>query len=156
MGKNRLEKGDWTMSSNAYIKLVPSSAQQAISTEELKDLFHYYKQITAKTGDQVDWNYEYSAFPYELKEKEEGKGTWFYLQSSVDRYNAILFGVDNETIVEEDGTEHEQTYIQITLPPTATAGDKGKANEFSKFIAKKLQGELHLFNGRVMYFNPRK
>ncbi|MEH7445221.1 DUF1885 family protein [Bacillus sp. JJ1122] len=144
------------MSSNAYIKLVPSSTQQAISTDELKDLFNYYKQITAKTGDQVDWNYENSAFPYELKEKEEGKGTWFYLQSSQDRYNAILFGVDKETIVDEDDTEREQAYIQITLPPTATAGDKGKANEFSKFLGKKLQGELHLFNGRVMYFNPRK
>jgi hypothetical protein len=144
------------MSSNAYIKLVPSSSQQAISTDELKNLFNYYKQITAKTGDQVDWNYENSAFPYELKEKEEGKGTWFYLQSSQDRYNAILFGVDKEIFVDEDGTEREQTYIQITLPPTASAGDKGKANEFCKFLGKKLQGELHLFNGRVMYFNPRK
>ncbi|WP_210366400.1 DUF1885 family protein [Bacillus sp. REN3] len=144
------------MSSNAYIKLVPSSSQQTISTEELKDLFNYYKEITAKTGDQVDWNYEYSAFPYELKEKEDGKGNWFYLHSSQDRYNAILIGVGKESASEEDGTEREKTYIQITLPPTATAGDKGKANEFSKFLAKKLKGELHLFNGRIMYFNPRK
>ncbi|MCM3123471.1 DUF1885 family protein [Mesobacillus sp. AQ2] len=144
------------MSSNAYIKLVPSSSQQAISTEELKDLFNYYKEITSKTGDQVAWNYENSAFPYELKEKEDGKGTWFYLQSSQDRYNAILIGIDKESVVNEDGSEREQSYIQITLPPTATAGDKGKANEFSKFIGKKLQGELHLFNGRIMYFYPRK
>lgn len=144
------------MSSNAYIKLVPSSSQQAISTEELKDLFKYYKEITSKTGDQVDWSYENSAFPYELKEKEDGKGSWFYLQSSQDRYNAILIGVDKETAIDGDGTEREQTYIQITLPPTATAGDKGKANEFSKFIGKKLKGELHLFNGRIMYFYPRK
>ncbi len=144
------------MSSNAYIKLVPSSSQQAISTEELKDLFKYYKEITSKTGDQVDWSYENSAFPYELKEKEDGKGSWFYLQSSQDRYNAILIGVDKETAIDGDGTEREQTYIQITLPPTATAGDKGKANEFSKFIGKKLKGELHLFNGRIMYFYQRK
>lgn len=144
------------MSSNAYIKLVPSSTQQAISTEELKDLFNYYKEITSKTGDQVGWNYGNSAFPYEIKEKEDGKGTWFYLQSSQDRYTAILIGVDKETITAEDGTDREQTYIQITLPPAATAGDKGKANEFSKFLGKKLQGELHLFNGRVMYFYPRK
>lgn len=144
------------MSSNAYIKLVPSSSQQAISTEELKDLFKYYKEITSKTGDQVDWSYENSAFPYELKEKEDGKGSWFYLQSSQDRYNAILIGVDKETAIDGDGTEREQTYIQITLPPTATAGDKGKANEFSKFLGKKLKGELHLFNGRIMYFYPRK
>lgn len=144
------------MSSNAYIKLVPSSSKQTISTEEIKDLFTYYKQIMEKAGDQVEWNYEHSAFPYELKEKETAKGTWFYLSSSHDRYNAILVGVDKEKIITEDGTEREQSYIQITLPPTATAGDKGKANEFSKFIAKKLHGELHLFNNRVMYFNPRK
>jgi hypothetical protein len=144
------------MSSNAYIKLVPSSAQQAISTEEIKGLFNYYKEITAKTGEQVDWNYENSAFPYEIKEKEDGKGTWFYLQSSQDRYTAILVGVDKENITDENGTAQEQAYIQITLPPTATAGDKGKANEFCKFLGKKLQGELHLFNGRVMYFYPRK
>ncbi|EIJ81661.1 hypothetical protein PB1_01930 [Bacillus methanolicus PB1] len=50
----------------------------------------------------------------------------------------------------------EQTYIQITLPESSTFGDKGKANEFCKLFAKKLQGELHLFNGRIMYYYPRK
>ncbi|MFS0637160.1 DUF1885 family protein [Mesobacillus foraminis] len=144
------------MSKNAYIKLVPSSAQQTITTEELKELFQYYKEITAKTGNQLDWNYDNAAFPYEIKEKDEGKGVWFYLQSEQDRYNAILIGVDRELAKDKDGEDREQTYIQITLPETATAGDKGKANEFCKFMGKKLQGELHLFNGRIMYFYPRK
>ncbi|TCN25772.1 DUF1885 family protein [Mesobacillus foraminis] len=144
------------MSKNAYIKLVPSSAQQTITTEELKELFQYYKEITAKTGNQLDWNYDNAAFPYEIKEKDEGKGVWFYLQSEQDRYNAILIGVDRELARDKDGEDWEQTYIQITLPETATAGDKGKANEFCKFMGKKLQGELHLFNGRIMYFYPRK
>jgi hypothetical protein len=144
------------MSKNAYIKLVPSSAQQTITTEELKELFQYYKEITAKTGNQLDWNYDNAAFPYEIKEKDEGKGVWFYLQSEQDRYNAILIGVDRELARDKDGEDREQTYIQITLPETATAGDKGKANEFCKFMGKKLQGELHLFNGRIMYFYPRK
>ncbi|WP_121609405.1 DUF1885 family protein [Mesobacillus foraminis] len=144
------------MSKNAYIKLVPSSAQQTITTEELKELFQYYKEITAKTGNQLDWNYDNAAFPYEIKEKDEGKGVWFYLQSEQDRYNAILIGVDCELARDKDGEDREQTYIQITLPETATAGDKGKANEFCKFMGKKLQGELHLFNGRIMYFYPRK
>lgn len=144
------------MSKNAYIKLVPSSAQQTITTEELKELFQYYKEITAKTGNQLDWNYDNAAFPYEIKEKEEGEGVWFYLQSEQDRYNAILIGVDRELAKDKDVSDREQTYIQITLPETATAGDKGKANEFCKFMGKKLQGELHLFNGRIMYFYPRK
>ncbi|MFE8703704.1 DUF1885 family protein [Cytobacillus sp. FJAT-54145] len=144
------------MASNAYIKLVPSSAKDHVTTDELKELFNYYKEITAKTGEQVSWGYNDASFPYEIKEKPEGKGTWFYLFSNNDRYQAILLGVDKEVVKDEDGTEREQTYIQVTLPELSTYGDKGKANEFCKFLAKKLQGELHLFNGRVMYYYPRK
>lgn len=144
------------MASNAYIKLVPSSAKEAISTEELKDLFTYYKEITSKTGNQTNWQYSDAAFPYELKEEPSGKGKWFYLYSTNDRYKAILVGIDEEQIETEDGSTKAQTYIQVTLPEISTFGDKGKANEFCKFLAKKLQAELHLFNGRIMYFNPRK
>lgn len=144
------------MANNAYIKLVPSSAKAEISTEEMKDLFFYYKDITSKTGDQVDWQFSDAAFPYEIKEEPSAKGQWFYLYSTNDRYKAILVGVDKEIIDEDDGTNREQTYIQVTLPEISTYGDKNKANEFCKFLAKKLQGELHLFNGRIMYFNPRK
>lgn len=144
------------MANNAFIKLVPSSAKQNVSIEDVKELFHYYKDITGKTGDQLDWQFENSAFPYEIKEEDEGKGKWFYLHSSHDRYYAILIGVDKETVQDEFDQEREQTYIQITLPEQSTFGDKGKANEFCKFLAKKLQGELHLFNERIMYFYPRK
>lgn len=141
---------------NAFIKLVPSSATQKVTIDELKDLFHYYKKITSKTGDQLNWHYGENAFPYEIKETEEGKGTWFYLHSDHERYNAILIGVDKETVRSENGQENEQTYIQVTLPEQSTYGDKGKANEFCKFIAKKFKGELHLFNERIMYYYPRK
>jgi nitrous oxide reductase len=148
--------GGWMMARNAYIKLVPSSVKKDITLDEVKDLLLYYKNLTSKTGDQLDWNYEHEAFPYEIKEKEEANGKWFYLLSDHDRYHAIIIGVDQETIVHDDGTEIEQSYIQITLPESSTFGDKGKANEFCKFLAKKLQGELHLFNGRIMYYYPRK
>lgn len=144
------------MAKSAYIKLVPASAKQNITTDELKDYFEYYKTITAKTGDLINWEYEGSAFPYELKEKDTSKGKWFYLSSSKDRYYAILVGIDHETIRNEEGIETEQAYIQISLSENSTIGDKGKANEFSKFLAKKLNGELHLFNKRIMYFYPRK
>ncbi len=144
------------LASNAYIKLVPSSEKEQITTDEVKELFQYYKANTSKTGNQVDWKYNEAAFPYEIKEKPEGKGKWFYLHSNNDRYHTILLGIDQETIRDEDGSEREQSYIQVTLPESATFGDKGKANEFCRYLAKKLKGELHLFNGRVMYFYPRK
>lgn len=144
------------MASNAFIKLVPSSAKQTITVDEVKELFHYYKDITKKAGNQTGWEYEDAAFPYEIKETDEGKEKWFYLHSNHDRYFAILVGVDSETIQNEAGEEREQMYVQVTLPEQSTFGDKGKANEFCKFLAKKLQGQLHLFNGRVMYFYPRK
>ncbi|WP_174842917.1 DUF1885 family protein [Neobacillus mesonae] len=144
------------MAENAFIKLVPSSAKQTISTDEVKELFHYYKNITTKTGDQLDWQFENAAFPYEMKETEDSEGKWFYLHSNHERYNVILLGIDTEIVRGEDGSENEQAYIQVTLPDQSTFGDKGKANEFCKFLAKKLQGELHLFNGRIMYFYPRK
>src|SRR4051794_34275366 len=101
------------MASNAYIKLVPSSAVQTVTIDEVKDLFNYYKEITEKTGNQVDWQYGNSAFPYELKEKDQGKGKWFYLQSHHEKYFAILVGVDHETIRNELGEEREQQYIQV-------------------------------------------
>jgi hypothetical protein len=144
------------MASNAFIKLVPSSAKQTITIDEVKELFHYYKEITKKAGKQTGWEYDDAAFPYEIKETDDGKGKWFYLHSNQDRYFAIMIGVDTETILDEAGEEREQMYVQVTLPEQSTFGDKGKANEFCKFLAKKLQGELQLFNGRVMYYYPRK
>lgn len=144
------------MAVNAFIKLVPSSAKQTITIDEVKELFYYYKNITSKTGDQVSWQFGESAFPYDIKETEDGKGKWFYLQANLERYYAILIGVDTESVQNDDGVIREQTYIQVTLPEQSTYGDKGKANEFCKFLAKKLQGELHLFNERIMYYYPRK
>jgi hypothetical protein len=144
------------MAVNAFIKLVPSSAKQTITIDEVKELFYYYKDITSKTGDQVSWQFGESAFPYDIKETEDGKGKWFYLQANLERYYAILIGVDTESVQNDDGVSSEQTYIQVTLPEQSTYGDKGKANEFCKFLAKKLKAELHLFNERVMYYYPRK
>jgi hypothetical protein len=144
------------MAINAYIKLVPSSLKQAITTEEVKDFFLYYQENTQKTGEQIEWDYEDMAFPYEIKETEAGKGKWFYLSSNHERYNVILVGVDQEMVRDENGEEREQTYIQITLDDRSVYGDKNKALEFCKYLGKKLQGEVHLFNGRVMYFYPRK
>ncbi|MGE7760820.1 DUF1885 family protein [Peribacillus sp. NPDC097895] len=144
------------MSENAYIKLVPESVKSTVTIEDVKELLTYYQMITAKTGKQLDWDYDKKAFPYEMKEPERMKDKAIYLQSKEDRYHMILIGVDQEVVKDEDGLERIQSYIQFTLPETATFGDKGKANELCKFLAKKLKGQLHLFNKRVMYYYPRK
>lgn len=140
---------------NAYIKLTPASIQQTITIDEVKNLLSYYIEITTKTGEQVDWNYSDYAFPYQIKETPEGKNRWFYLSSSEEQYNIIIVGIDQE-IIKELETERIQTYIQVTLLEVSTFGDKTKANELCKFLSKKLQGELHLFNKRIMYYYPRK
>ncbi|MBO0997037.1 DUF1885 family protein [Bacillus sp. SD075] len=144
------------MTENAYIKLVPESAKGTVTIEDVKELLNYYQMITAKTGKQLDWDYDKKAFPYEMKEPERMKDKAIYLQSKEDRYHMILIGVDQEVVKDEDGSERIQSYIQFTLPETATFGDKGKANELCKFLAKKLRAQLHLFNKRVMYYYPRK
>ncbi|MFX3624345.1 MAG: DUF1885 family protein [Ectobacillus sp.] len=128
---------------HAFIKLVPKSAKQSINIQDLKDLFTYYKQITEKTGKQLGWNYSENAFPYEMIPTSDST---LHLKSSHDRYHSIYIGT---------GEENGQYFVQITLPQSATFGDKGKANEFCRFLAKKLEGELQLFNGRTMYFYKR-
>jgi Domain of unknown function (DUF1885) len=142
------------MSQSAYVKLVPASLKQVITLEELKDLLLYYRSITTKTGEQLSWGYADAAFPYTIEEKEEAEGKWFYLKGLDQRKNKyILVGIGTDN---NDDPNLEQCYIQFTLTDISTHGDKGKANEFCKFIASKLKGELHLFNGRVMYYYPKK
>lgn len=128
---------------HAFITLVPKSNQHSVSTEDIKQLFQYYKTVTSQTGVQINYAYTNTAFPYEILDTS---ATTLKLQSSHDRYDSIYVGV---------GIENEQSFIQISLPSNATFGDKGKANEFCRFLAKKLEGELQLFNGRIMYFYKR-
>lgn len=129
------------MASHAYIKLVPGSIQQQITLDEVEDLFNYYKNITNKTGEQLNFKYENSAFPYECQQTEG----YLSLTSNERGYSKMYIGVGSESAA----------FLQITLPGDSKFGDKNKANEFSKFLAKKLQGELTLFNGRVMYYYKR-
>lgn len=133
------------MSTHAYIKLVPASKKKTITLEEVKELFHTYQQLMKKTGEQLGWGFENASFPYQLV--EDGNEQWFYLKGTNDRYHSIIIGVGQEN--------DETSFIQVTLPNNATHGDKGKANEFCKFLAKQLEGELHLFNGRIMYYYKR-
>ncbi|MED4015499.1 DUF1885 family protein [Sutcliffiella cohnii] len=143
------------MASSAYIKLVPKSKKKTLTIDDVKELFHYYKDITSKTGQQLSWQYEESSFPYTIKENQDGAGKWFYLKGIEDRYKMILVGVGSQPSENNGEDEETLSYIQITLHDQSTHGDKGKANEFCKFIAKKLEAELQLFTGKVMYFYKR-
>jgi hypothetical protein len=141
------------MANSAYINLVPKSNKKTITIEDVKELLTYYKEITGKTGKQLGWEYSEAAFPYEIKETSEGKGQWFYLKATEDRYKMILIGVGNQP--QTDAEEAPLSYIQVTLHDQSTHGDKGKANELCKFLAKKLEAELKLFTGSIMYYYKR-
>lgn len=139
------------MAQSAYIYLVNGSAVPALTLDELKEHLHRYREQTSLTGRQLGWDYAASAFPYSMESKPEGADKWFYLKGNSPLYNAILFGIGSK---ERDGAA--TPYIQITLPDHATHGDKAKGNELCKYLARQLKAELRLFNGRTMYFNPRK
>ncbi|KMJ58476.1 hypothetical protein AB685_11370 [Bacillus sp. LL01] len=141
------------MASSAYINLVPKSKEKTLTVEAVKELLNYYKEITSKTGKQLGWEYSEAAFPYEIKEKTEGKDQWFYLKGTEDRYKLILIGVGTQP--EDSEAAEPLSYIQVTLHDQSTHGDKGKANELCKFLAKKLEAELKLFSGSIMYYYKR-
>jgi hypothetical protein len=139
------------MSQSAYIKLVVGSERSSITLDEVKELLYTYTEQTSKTGEQLDWSYAEAAFPYTLEAKPGSEDQWFYLKGIHPSYKYLIFGVGTES--RED---QEVPYIQLVLPDNCTHGDKSKGNELCKYLGRKLKAELHLFNGRIMYFNPRK
>jgi Domain of unknown function (DUF1885) len=138
------------LSKSAWIKLVTGAKQTEITLAEVKDLLHHYIEMTSLTGRQLGWDYQEAAFPYELEEREQDGIPYLLLKGkNADLHRYLIVGVGQESV---SGTH----YIQIVLPDGATHGDKAKGNEFAKYLGKQLKGELHLFNGRIMYFNERK
>lgn len=154
------------MSQSAYIKFVKGSEVSSMTLDEVKEQLEIYKDQTSKTGEQLGWEYSESAFPYSIVQKPEGENKWFYLKGDDDRYRYIVVGIGSEELAGAESSEESEEseepaeqvchYIQMVLPDDSTYGDKNKANELCKFIGRRLKAELHMFNGRVMYFNPRK
>jgi len=139
------------MSQSAYLYFVEGSAVPSLTLEELEAQLHRYREQVAKTGEQLDWDYADAAFPYTIEKKPDGEDVWFYLKGKTDQYKYIVFGVG----AKGEGDE-ATSYVQVVLPDGSTHGDKAKGNELCKYLARHLKAELHLFNGRVMYYNPRK
>jgi hypothetical protein len=122
-----------------------------MTLDELQEHLNKYKEQLTLTGQQLGWDYSAAGFPYTIETKPEGEGKWFYLKGQDDGYKYIVMGIGTKT---EGETVHN--FVQAVLPNDATHGDKSKANELCKHLGKQLKAELHLFNGRIMYFNPRK
>lgn len=139
------------MSQSAFIHLVQGSAADQLTLDDVLALFERYRSQTALTGEQLDWEYADMALPYEIEQRSENGNSWLHLKGNQPGYRHILVGVGKK-----QQEEQEIPYIQIVLPAGATHGDKSKANEFCKYFGRHLKAEVHLFNGRIMYFNPRK
>jgi hypothetical protein len=139
------------MSQSAYLYLVEGSTVPSLTLDEVKSWLLRYKEQVGKTGEQLDWNYADAAFPYTMESKPESEGDWFYLKGVNPLYRYIVFGVGSKL-----NEESEVHYMQIVLPDGSTHGDKAKANELCKYLGRHLLAELHMFNQRIMYFNPRK
>jgi hypothetical protein len=163
---------------SAFIEFVHASTTSRVELDDVKAKFERYVDMTTKTGQQLDWGYVQRAFPYSVEQKPEGEKQWFYLKGKDPKqYKYIIVGVgsgnlDEEAEEQSDETDEQpdaaektisdeqeddqQHFIQIVLPDGATHGDVSKANEFCKFLAKEYKAKLRLFNGRVMYYYPRK
>ncbi|MCS7459371.1 DUF1885 family protein [Paenibacillus doosanensis] len=139
------------MAQSAYIKFVDGSTLSSLTLDELKEqLLHYEEQLNL-TGKQLGWDYGDAGFPYTIETKPGADGSWFYLKGKNALYKYIVMGAGKE-----QSGDIERNYVQVVLPDDCTHGDKAKGNEFCKYLAKLWKAELHLFNGRIMYFNPRK
>ncbi|WP_297991354.1 DUF1885 family protein [Anoxybacillus sp.] len=126
------------MGYTATIELVPASKWETVTLEQCKQLLEQFRDIARKTGEQLGWGYEQSAFPYDIVINED---------------RIILVGKDARYYMIECRI-HDRA-VEFILPKQATHGDKGKANELCKFFAKQMAGKLHLFNGRIMYYYKR-
>lgn len=139
------------MSQSAYISLVQGSAVSEIDLEGVKAQLQHYRDQVTLTGRQLGWDYAEAAFPYGIETKPEAKDQWFYLKGSNPLYRYIVFGTGTR-----ESEDASVPCIQVVLPDGATHGDKAKANELCKWIGKQLKAEVKMFNGRTIYFNPRK
>ncbi|WP_068774493.1 DUF1885 family protein [Paenibacillus sp. FJAT-26967] len=139
------------MSQSAFIRFVTGSTLSSLTLEELKEQLSQYKLQLARTGEQLGWEYDAAGFPYTMETPPEAEGKWFYLKGTSSRYRNIVLGVGSR--IKEDKEQH---YVQVVLPDTSSHGDKSKGNELCKYLARQWKAELELFNGRTMFFNPRK
>ncbi|SDW07624.1 protein of unknown function [Marininema mesophilum] len=141
------------MGKNAYIKMVNGSTQQELTLDDVKQALDHFIHMTQLTGEQLDWGYAENAFPYTVEEQVQEGTPYLLLKGNDPRlYKYLIIGVRSDP----SSSSAVSNCIQLVVPQGATHGDTSKANEFSRYLARRFQAELHLLNGRIMYFNPRK
>lgn len=139
------------MTQVAFIKVQPQSKKTSLSYEDVKEILLYYQDITRKTGEQLNWEYAEAAFPYTIQETSTDGHPYLLLKGNNDpNYHSIYLDLVSSP------EETKPNILRVTLSSSSTYGDKGKANELCRFIAKKWEAELQLFNERTMYFYDRK
>lgn len=138
------------MPRSLFIHLTTESKQQQITYQEIRELLNYYSSMLKNTGKQLNWKYDEASFPYDIQERHSNGSPYLYLEGTCpENYHSLLLGIHQD----ETTKQHN---VQITLSTNSTFGDKAKAIEFAKFLAKKLKGELHLFNERIIYYTKIK
>lgn len=140
------------MTQVATITLKEGSTLQSVTLDDVIGQLNHYREQLKKTGEQLGWSYEKAAFPYDMQKSE---GDWLYLKGT-GRYNRIVIGAGSKTETGSGEEPVEQFYVQVVLPEDSTFGDKCKGNELCKYLGKTWKAEVQLFNGRTLYYNPRK
>lgn len=150
------------MAQVAVITLTEGSAVSSVTLDDVAEQLAHYREQLKKTGEQLGWPYEQAAFPYELEKDAEGR--WLYLKGT-GKYGRIVIGAgsrrtgggpDGRTEADGDAAPAKRHFVQIVLPDDSTYGDKCKGNELCKYLGKTWKAEVRLFNGRTIYYNPRK
>lgn len=137
------------MNQVATIRLVKGSKKSKLCIEDVELLLSQYFELVSKTGKQLGWDYSAAAFPYTMEKTAETDKYWVYLKGTNELYKHLVVLIDHSQ-------NERMSQLQIILPHDGTHGDKAKANELGKFMAKQWKAELHLFNGRVMHYQHIK
>ncbi|MDF2606933.1 MAG: hypothetical protein K0S34_1128 [Bacillales bacterium] len=121
--------------------------------QDVKNLLKSYIDVTMLTGKQLDWSYEKTSFPYEIKDNDLNEN-WFYLFSDKPGYKMIIVGLtekETEVIVDHKPQITSSKVIQFVINDQSTQGDATKLIELVKFFGKKLKTHVEFSNGRIMF-----
>lgn len=109
--------------------------KEPITSDSLVTFFKAYFESMKKSGELAGWENEAFAFPYNLEVAKDK----ILLKGNVERYEQLLILIND-------------TDILIKLTPLSTNGDKNKAIQYSKVLAKHFKTELVLPNNRTMNY----
>ena len=111
------------------------NTKERVTSDLLVTFFKNYFESMKRSGELAGWENEAFAFPYDLEVASDK----ILLKGNVERYEQLMILLtDNEII--------------IKLTPLSTFGDKNKAIQYSKVLAKHFKTNLVLPNNRTMNY----